>query len=307
MKSNQSLGFQSTSLLAWAGFTFCSHFSAKLWLSEKMTTEESLASVAVLSTLQVAFGLLFSGSLCLLKGKFRELRLDKDSMVLGMCHAYGTVLTNGSMATANATLTHLIKMAEPLFTMLGMILITSMKMDLRLFLIMVLVTVSACGSQPVSEMTGSSQGAILALGSNTLYAIRNIQAKIKQSGHGASITGFASISLSALIALFPIQIGLTVMGSMKLARNSLIGQNMYMLCISSISHCAYSMISITVILAAFDPLQHALLNTVKRMVIVAAFALLTMSNWNFINMTCAIFSMTLSVLGTHYKQLPAFK
>ena len=50
-------------------------------------------------------------------------------------------------------------------------------------------------------------------------------------------------------------------------------------------------------------LQHALPNTAKRMVIVLSFYVLTAYNWTFLNVTCALSSITLSVIGTHSKQM----
>lgn len=46
---------------------------------------------------------------------------------LGGCHAYAGLLTNSSMAATTASLTHLVKMSEPLYTVLILVTIGRLK------------------------------------------------------------------------------------------------------------------------------------------------------------------------------------
>ena len=88
--SKGSLGLQVASFIAWAGFTFSSHYSAKLWLKQGGRFHD----VIVLSILQIATGLVIGTLCCLLGGKWRELRVNLGLLFLGACHSYGTLLTN---------------------------------------------------------------------------------------------------------------------------------------------------------------------------------------------------------------------
>ena len=88
--SKGSLGLQLASFIAWAGFTFSSHYSAKLWLNQAGHFHD----VLVLSFLQIATGLVIGTLCCLLGGKWRELKVNFGLLFLGACHSYGTLLTN---------------------------------------------------------------------------------------------------------------------------------------------------------------------------------------------------------------------
>ena len=101
---------------------------------------------------------------------------------------------------ANATLTHMIKMAEPLCTMLGMMLVGQSELDFKLMVIMMLVIVSAFGSQPAaSNIVGSASGILMALGSNTFYASRNIGSKTsKENVLGLPANTKQSLNLSTM-------------------------------------------------------------------------------------------------------------
>ena len=156
---------------------------------------------------------------------------------------------------ANATLTHMIKMAEPLCTMLGMMMVGQSELDFKLMVIMMLVIVSAFGSQPAaSNIIGSATGILMALGSNTFYASRNIGSKTSKENCSTTLAGFTNLSLSGVIALLPL-----------LAISLLIPQNdesdlsknriNILAATSSISHCVYSLLSLAVILAVFNPIQ----------------------------------------------------
>ena len=159
------------------------------------------------------------------------------------------------MSMANATLTHLIKMAEPLFTMLGMILVGQSKLDFKLMVILMLAIVSAFGSQPgASNFVGTATGIFMALGSNIFYASRNVGSKTSKENCSTSLAGFANLSLSGVITLLPlhaISLLTTQNDEPNLDKNSI----NYLVATSSISHCVYSLLSLAVILAVFNPIQ----------------------------------------------------
>ena len=108
---------QFISFVAWAGFTFSSHYSGKLWFNSRQG--DSLQKTLILTVNQLATGITIGLVTCLLKGKLKEVNLDPITFLLGVCHGYGSLLTNKSMSVTNATVTHMIKMSEPLCTMIG--------------------------------------------------------------------------------------------------------------------------------------------------------------------------------------------
>ena len=296
---------QFISFVAWAGFTFSSHYSGKLWFNSRQG--DSLQKTLILTVTQLATGIAIGLVTCLLRGKLKEVKLDPITFLLGVCHGYGSLLTNGSMSVTNATVTHMIKMSEPLCTMIGMMTMGYAKMDNKLVLIMLLVITCAFGAQPSSAgVASSTSGIVMALGSNILYATRNIGSKASKTAKSTTLIGFTRMSLSGLIGLIPVYL----IGNYSLlvgskSQEPYLGVDFILMAVSSVSHCAYSLISLTVILAVFQPIQHALLNTCKRMVIVLLFYVLTANNWTYINVTCALISITLSIIGSHYNQMDA--
>ena len=156
---------------------------------------------------------------------------------------------------ANATLTHMIKMAEPLCTMLGMMLVGHSELDFKLMVIMILVIVSAFGSQPTaSNIVGSASGILMALGSNTFYASRNVGSKTSKEKCSTTLAGFTNLSMSGVIALLPL---LAISHLIPPNDESDLNKNRIniLTATSSISHCIYSLLSLAVILAMFNPIQ----------------------------------------------------
>ena len=64
------------------------------------------------------------------------------------------------------------------------------------------------------------------------------------------------------------------------------------------SHAVYNVISITCVLSAFDPLQHAFLNVTKRVTIVLVFYLLVQSVPSPLNIMSGLTCLVVSILGT---------
>ena len=65
-----------------------------------------------------------------------------------------------------------------------------------------------------------------------------------------------------------------------------------------VSHAVYNMVSITCVLSVFDPLQHALLNVVKRVSIVLVFYLLVQKIPSPLNIFSGIACLAVSIIGT---------
>ena len=77
---------QLISFVAWAGFTFSSHYSGKLWFNSRQG--DSLQKTLILTVNQLATGITIGLVTCLLKGKLKEVKLDPITFLLGVCLSY---------------------------------------------------------------------------------------------------------------------------------------------------------------------------------------------------------------------------
>merc|ERR1711892_194009 len=71
----------------------------------------------------------------------------------------------------------------------------------------------------------------------------------------------------------------------------------YFLIISSISHALYNIISLTIILSIFNPVQHAMLNVGKRISIVLVFYIFSQRPFTILNLISAILRLIVSIVG----------
>ena len=200
------------------------------------------------------------------------------------------------MAVTQATVTHMIKMGEPLCTLVFVMMWSGKQsVDLKLILIVVFAVMFAFGSESYGEQVLSTPwGIILALGSNACYALRNIGAKYDGS---TTLHGFTKMSFYGLLSLAPMH-GVALLMSKE---TYLYPMPDILSCISSLAHCGYSFVSLAVILSMFDPVEHAMLNTSKRLTLVVSFYFLSASHWAYLNIAFAMLSISLNIYGANYK------
>ena len=178
-------------------------------------------------------------------------------------------MTNSSLSVSSASLTHLIKMSEPVFTSFILAALGRITVNCDLVLIIFSVLISAIGSEPLSSVPASIVGVIFSVGSNLSFALRNIGTKYFAEKHSSSpskttLAGFASMSLVGLLAIFPLLLAVLLSTPQHLNYQS---QD---LLLSSLCHAVYNIVSLTLVLAVFSPVQHSLLNVGKRISIVIA-------------------------------------
>ena len=176
-------------------------------------------------------------------------------------------MTNSSLAVSSASLTHLIKMSEPVFTSFILAALGRISLNCDLVFIMISVVISAIGSEPLSSAPASLVGVIFSVGSNLSFALRNIGTKYfpeKDSSSKTTLAGFASMSLVGFLAIFPLLLAVLLLTPHHINHHS---QD---LLISSLCHAVYNTVSLTLVLAVFNPVQHSLLNVGKRISIVIA-------------------------------------
>ena len=193
----------------------------------------------------------------------------------------------------------MIKMSEPLVTSVLMMTMGKINFSFSLLFTILTIIITALGSEAASTSTSSLSGVLLALGSNMCLALRNTGLKYFYTGENdnkdktkTTKEGFAVMSLAGFFSLLPLWLFFTITSEIPINTN----KSFFAACLS---HAGYNIISITCVLSVFDPLQHALLNVVKRVSIVLVFYLLIQkipSPLNIISgMACLVVS---SIIGT---------
>merc|ERR1711892_354932 len=71
----------------------------------------------------------------------------------------------------------------------------------------------------------------------------------------------------------------------------------YFLIISSVSHALYNIISLTIILSIFNPVQHAMLNVGKRTSIILVFYIFSQRPFTILNLMSAILCLIVIIVG----------
>merc|ERR1719206_548906 len=229
--------------------------------------------------------------------------LDYRIVLLGGCHSYGMLMTNSSMAQTTASLTHLVKMSEPFFTTIIMAVMGRLQFNCKIILIMIIILITAIGSEPISEAHSSTVGIFFALISNLCYALRNTGTKYffseDSSKSATTLDGFAALSVGGLLSLLPLWVfsySLVYDNYFPLLsdKNS---DLRFFLFISSISHALYNIISLTIILLFFNPVQHAMLNVGKRTSIVLVFYIFSQRHFTALNFVSAVCCLIISVVS----------
>ena len=205
-------------------------------------------------------------------------------------------MTNSSLGVTSASLTHMIKMTEPLFTSLISACMGRISFSSDIILMMMTVLISAMGSEPLSSAPASMIGLTFSVGSNLCFALRNIGTKYyfaddSSSNSKTTLEGFASISLVGLLVMVPSLMTVLVCNAdhVNILSPSLL--------VSSSCHAIYNMISLTIVLSTFNPVQHSLLNVGKRISIVIALFVFSQRSFSLVNIISACVCLTVSVYG----------
>lgn len=205
-------------------------------------------------------------------------------------------MTNSSLGVTSASLTHMIKMCEPLFTSFILAYMGKIIIDSDVVFIMITVLISAIGSEPLSDAPASLVGVTFSVGSNLCFALRNIGTKYffqadTSPESKTTLIGFASISLVGFLLILP---SLLVVLVFRAEHVNLLSENLW---ISSICHAVYNIVSLTMVLSIFNPVQHSLLNVGKRISIVIALYVFSQRSFNMFNIVSALVCLAVSVYG----------
>ena len=192
----------------------------------------------------------------------------------------------------------MIKMSEPLVTSILMMTLGKISFSFDLLFTIVTIIITALGSEAASSSTSSMSGVLLALGSNMCLALRNTGLKYFYTGENdnknktkTTLEGFAMMSLAGFFSLLPLWLYLSITSEISIKTN----KSFFAACLS---HAAYNIISITLVLSVFDPLQHALLNVIKRVSIVLVFYLLVQKVPSPLNIISGIACISVSIIAT---------
>ena len=189
----------------------------------------------------------------------------------------------------------MIKMSEPLVTSILMMTLGKISFSFDLLFTIVTIIITALGSEAASSSTSSMSGVLLALGSNMCLALRNTGLKYfyndNKNKTKTTLEGFAMMSLAGFFSLLPLWLYLSITSEISIKTN----KSFFIACLS---HAAYNIISITLVLSVFDPLQHALLNVIKRVSIVLVFYLLVQEVPSPLNIISGIACISVSIIAT---------
>ena len=293
MKISQFLSF-----ICWAFFTYISHFFAKHVLSLS-PAESVLEQVICITSMQVGVGAILYVVLLFRNRYSSNLVMDYKVFLLGMFHTYGMLMTNGSMSQTTASLTHMVKMSEPFCTAILMAVLGKISFNFKILIIMSIILATAVASEPLSDAQSSMLGIFFALLSNLFFALRNIGTKYCNTDDSSSskttLEGFATISFGGFLSLIPLWIITCAFGFNNFSSFLADEEIQYALLASSFGHILYNIISITIILAIFNPVQHAMLNVAKRTSIVIVFYIFAQHHLSILNLVSATFCLVLSI------------
>ena len=107
------------------------------------------------------------------------------------------------------------------------------------------------------------------------------------------------MSLAGFFSLLPLWLYLTITSEISIKTS----KSFFIACLS---HAAYNIISITLVLSVFDPLQHALLNVIKRVSIVLVFYLLVQKVPSPLNIISGIACISVSIIATKVNKILSF-
>ena len=205
-------------------------------------------------------------------------------------------MTNASLGLSSASLTHMIKMSEPLVTSILMMVLGKVSFSFELLSIIVTIIITALGSEAASTASSSMPGVLLALGSNICLASRNTGLKYfftegnNKNKSKTTPEGFAMMYLAGFLSLLPLWLYVSLTSEIIIKTDV----SFFAACVS---HAVYNIVSITCVLSVFDPLQHALLNVVKRVSIVLVFYLLVQKIPSPLNVMSGMACLSVSIIG----------
>ena len=165
----------------------------------------------------------------------------------------------------------------------------------------------------ITTQASSLAGVGLALLSNLCYALRNTGMKMVCKGK-LNVADFGLLSAVGFIILtLPMVFLLCVRTKAFLEMfNTIISlDNLHraMVMLSGVFHATYNIISMTIILTMFSPIQHALLNVAKRVTVVLGFFIVTFSTSSSVsafNVFSAVSCIVIIVFGNRHIKVSIF-
>lgn len=198
-----------------------------------------------------------------------------------LAHAMATLCTNASISFVNAGAAFTIKSFEPVTTAALTSILLGVPLSSATVVALPLVVCGSAGfvAQPTIEPTGSF-GLGLALISNVMYGVRNINIKLShssRSGEAQKLDDLWSMSAASVVALLAPAVLLLLAGTS-------VELDLFAVLSSGLCHVSYTIISTCVILKYMSVIGHATCNLLKRVCIALAFFFIgkqhiTAGNW----------------------------
>lgn len=163
------------------------------------------------STLSLACGsamMLFSWVTCLVEAPKTDLDFWKALFPVAVAHTIGHVAATVSMSKVAVSFTHIIKSAEPAFSVLVSRFILGESFPMPVYLSL-LPIIGGCGLAAATELNFNMIGFMGAMISNLAFVFRNIFSKRGMKGKSVSgMNYYACLSIMSLVILTPFAIAM---------------------------------------------------------------------------------------------------
>ena len=222
------------------------------------------------------------------------------------------------MGATSVSIINLVWMSEPLLTALIMVIVGKITFNLYFIPVMIVVLASAFGSDEFFPEQYSTISVSMMVIELICYSFRNIGIKYltnpeadddendekakdehgdnDQVTHHATLEGVAGMSVCGLISLIPVWIYLISNGTVTMTEAW--SRLDPLAVVVALCHVNYTCISLALVLAMFDPVQHALLTVAKNINVVLVFYLFIHQTVSTLHVISALTCLVVSIEGT---------
>ena len=282
--------------LFWAGLTFIYEDTTKQFIF-KATDGLDWEKILLVTVLQAGTGTILFILIALTN--YRNFEFDYSMILIGFIHSFGVLLLNCSYLMGNSTciLQVCIVVFTAVFSVITRNIVLNIKSIIQLSLISVLMFYSIPNPNTFSLFT------IVVISSGISFAITNTGVRYGEDPKGkerTTIEGFSMLAFGGFLSLLPLVFFMFCFDGNFITFLNITANNwniIELLIMSSVGHMLSNIISITVILDLFNPVQHALLNAGKAALIVLCSNIVMKPYITSFNFFFAMLSFFISILS----------
>ena len=281
---------------SWAGLTFISEDMARQFIIEA-TDGLDWEKILLLTVLQAGIGTLLFISIILTN--YRIFVLDYSMILIGFFHSFGVFLVNCSYLMGDSSC--ILQIGIVVFTAVFSVITRNIVLNIKSIFQLSLISVFLFFALPTPNIF--SLFTIVVICSGVCFAITNTGVKYSKDPTGkenTTIEGFSMLAFGGFLSILPLLFFMFCFDGNFIHFLNITAKNwnsIQLLAISSFSHMLSNIISITMILDIFNPVQHALLNAGKTVLIVLCSNVLMKPFITSFNFFFAMLSFMLSILS----------